>query len=288
MYLNVFNNTRWIPTAWSKVKGDSVSFRHMEPGIAYMPYVYHGKNATSFADPVLYYDDGRIVHLKLDKERRQSVTLTRKYRIFFWWEQFRVRAIGGRFQGANKPDFSDAVTLHTVPDAVAMQYYDIELPPQTFRYLRYFSADSGYNNMAEIRFFSGGVELKGRIIGTEGSLGNRPERTREAVFDGDPLTFYDAAEASGSWVGLKLNVPRTVTGLRYLIRNDDNAIRPGDRYELVYWDNGQWVSLGEQTADREQLRYEDAPSGALFLLHNHTRGKEERPFTYENGQQVWW
>lgn len=23
-------------------------------------------------------------------------------------------------------------------------------------------------------------------------------------------------------------------------------------------------------------------------LHNHTRGKENRPFTYENGKQIWW
>ena len=288
IYLSVFNNTRWIPIAWSKARRDSVEFRHMEPGIAYMPYVYYDGNAAAFGNPVLYYDDGRIVHVKPDNESRQSVILKRKYGILAWWEQFRVRTIGGRFQGANKPDFSDAVTLHTIPDSVAMEYYDIVVPPRDFSYLRYLSADSGYNNMAEIHFFSGETELKGEIIGTDGFQGNYPERTKEAAFDGDPLTFYDAAEASGSWTGLKLNGPRTVTGLRYLIRNDDNAIRPGDRYELVYWDNGQWVSLGKQIADGAELRYDDVPTGALFLLHNHTRGKEERPFTYENGQQVWW
>ena len=288
MYLSVFNNTRWIPMAWSKAKGDSVRFRHMEPGIAYMPYAYYGSNAASFANPVLYYDDGRIVQVKSDKENRQNVILKRKYGILAWWEQFRVRAIGGRFQGANKQDFSDAVTLHTVPGSVAMEYYNIAVTPSDFRYLRYLSADSGYNNMAEIHFFSGEMELKGKIIGTVGFQGNSPERTKEALFDGDPLTFYDAAEASGSWAGLELDTPRTVIGLRYLIRNDDNAVRPGDRYELVYWENGQWVSLGEQTADGAELKYDDVPSGALFLLHNHTRGKEERPFTYEEGQQVWW
>lgn len=288
MYLSVFNNTRWIPMAWSKVERDSVRFRYMESGIAYMPYAYYDERYATFADPVLYYDDGRIVQVKPDKEKRQNVILKRKYKIFDYWKKFRIRSVGGRFQGANKPDFSDAITLHTVPESVDMEYYDIAVPPGNFHYLRYLSADSGYNNMAEIYFFSGETELKGKIIGTDGFQGNYPERTKEAVFDGDPLTFYDAAEASGSWVGLDLEVPRAVTGLRYLIRNDDNAVRPGDRYELVYWDDGEWVSLGEQTADRTELKYEDVPSGALFLLHNHTRGKEERPFTYENGQQVWW
>lgn len=288
MYLSVFNNTRWIPVAWSKVNGDSVKFRHMEPGIAYMPYACYNQKFMPFGDAILYYKDGTIVHVKPDTENRQNMTLTRKYGILAWWEQFRVRTIGGRFQGANKSNFSDAVTLHTIPDSVAMQYYDIALPPRAFRYLRYLSADSGYNNMAEVRFFSGAAELKGKIIGTDGYSGPLPERTKEAVFDGDPLTFYDAAEASGSWAGLELDAPRTVTGLRYLIRNDDNAIRLGDRYELVYWDNGQWISLGTKTADGAALEYENVPSNALFLLHNLTRGREERPFTYENGQQVWW
>ena len=27
---------------------------------------------------------------------------------------------------------------------------------------------------------------------------------------------------------------------------------------------------------------------ALLWLRNHTRGEEERNFTYENGEQIWW
>ena len=30
------------------------------------------------------------------------------------------------------------------------------------------------------------------------------------------------------------------------------------------------------------------PDNALLLLHNTTKGKEERIFTYENKKQVWW
>jgi|GEM_PF-6860110 len=90
-----------------------------------------------------------------------------------------------------------------------------------------------------------------------------------------------------------------------------NAILAGDQYELFYWDN-TWVSLGVKTtidknADidslgfdykktlffsdvdgREFLFYENVPVGTLFLLHNHSRGKEERIFTIENSAQIWW
>ncbi len=36
------------------------------------------------------------------------------------------------------------------------------------------------------------------------------------------------------------------------------------------------------------LYYDNIPSHALLLLRDHTRGKEERIFTLENGEQVWW
>ena len=33
---------------------------------------------------------------------------------------------------------------------------------------------------------------------------------------------------------------------------------------------------------------DNVPTNALLLLRNHTKGKEERIFTYEGGEQVWW
>jgi len=32
----------------------------------------------------------------------------------------------------------------------------------------------------------------------------------------------------------------------------------------------------------------NVPSEALYLLHNKTKGTDERIFTYEKGEQVWW
>jgi len=29
-------------------------------------------------------------------------------------------------------------------------------------------------------------------------------------------------------------------------------------------------------------------ANGLYILHNLTRGKEERIFTYEHGKQIWW
>lgn len=70
-------------------------------------------------------------------------------------------------------------------------------------------------------------------------------------------------------------------------RNDDNKIVTGELYELFYWDK-KWISLGKQYAEDNKLIYQNIPRESIFRIHNHTRGKEHRPFTYEGGKQVWY
>ena len=91
-------------------------------------------------------------------------------------------------------------------------------------------------------------------------------------------------------MGLDLGRSVELSALCYLPRTDDNFIREGEEYELCYWDGDGWASLGRQTGRRatQELVYDNVPGNVLLLLHNHTKGKEERIFTYENGKQVWW
>jgi hypothetical protein len=46
--------------------------------------------------------------------------------------------------------------------------------------------------------------------------------------------------------------------------------------------------MGKQVATSALLKYTAVPTGGLYVLHNLSRGKEERIFTYENGEQVWY
>ena len=61
----------------------------------------------------------------------------------------------------------------------------------------------------------------------------------------------------------------------------------GETYELFYWD-GEWISLGTRLAGEGPLHFHAAPSNALYWLVKEGSRKEERIFTYEEGQQVWW
>jgi hypothetical protein len=288
VYLNVYNGSRWIPIAWNEKGKDTIVFRHVEPDILYRLSVFSYNGNIPVTEPFIL-KGCESVFLYADTIRKQDMLLKRKYRIKSWWNVLRAGSIGGRFQGANRVDFSDATDLHVITDSATLQWTVVPVKyPEKFKNARYISSDKSHNNMAEIQFISNGLPLTGGIIGTSGSWKNEPGYEKEKALDGDPLTFFDSPNPQGDWVGLAFDSPQKIDGIRYLFRNDDNNIREGDRYELFYWDRGKWISLGGQVADTTILVYENVPSGALYWLHNHTRGKEERPFTHENGQQVWY
>lgn len=128
--------------------------------------------------------------------------------------------------------------------------------------------------------------LNGKVIGRQCTLWNSKTNTIDKVFDGDALTFYDSCLADSGWVGLDFGKPETISKVVYAPRNDNNYIDRGNLYELFYWDN-EWKSLGEKVATDQILVYDRVPANSLLFLKNHTKGIEERIFTYENGEQIW-
>ncbi|MFZ5986646.1 MAG: carbohydrate-binding protein [Bacillota bacterium] len=67
---------------------------------------------------------------------------------------FQQRMVGGIFQGANRADFGDAVTLFTITTQPATGVLTSVNVTNTnaFRYVRYLSPDSSNGNVAEIQF----------------------------------------------------------------------------------------------------------------------------------------
>lgn len=65
----------------------------------------------------------------------------------------------------------------------------------------------------------------------------------------------------------------------WIPRNDDNYVKKGDCYELLY-QNGVigWVSVGRKIAENDFIEFDDVPSNALLRLHNCTEGVEEQVF----------
>lgn len=77
---------------------------------------------------------------------------------------------------------------------------------------------------------TGQVELIGTLIGSTGSNGGSGN-DKTKVVDGDLNTFYDAANASGDWVGIDAGVAATVTRVRFAPRRGDATITVESQYE---------------------------------------------------------
>jgi hypothetical protein len=290
--LYVFNNQAWIPVHGGRIKRHTVTFTDMRGDMVYLPAFYTEKGLVTANVPFLLDTTGRVIPLIPDTVKKERLSLERKYHTLKRY--YHDRMLHGRFQGANKADFSDGEDLYRVDEQyrrLTRNTVDLETN-KAFRYIRYIGAADSHCNVAELDFYTKDDrlfhKLSGQVIGSKGSWNNEAVMSKKAAFDGNPLTFFDFPE-DGAWAGLDLGRRERIDRIRFLPRNDDNNIRPGDQYELFYRDQRGWQSLGRKTGDESLiLIYDDCPSGALFLLHNHTRGQEERIFTYENEKQIWW
>ena len=287
VYLAVFNNRSWEVLAWGENKRGKASFKNIGKDVLYLPVDYNYHGVEPIGDPFIVHLDNRIQTVKADTTRKQTLKLHRKYPLLSAPYRTNLRKIGAKIQGANRSDFSDSVTFHVFDN------FDNDIAvnreQKRFRYWRVLSAPHGHSNVAELRFFNrGNAPVVGDIMGTDGSFRTEDGYTKAAAFDGDLLTFFDAPNGSGDWVGMDFKEPVAIERVTCIMRGDGNDIEIGDEYELAYWMEGRWVSLGKKIAKDLFLEYDDCPSNALFILHNRTKGKEERIFTYENGEQVWW
>jgi hypothetical protein len=288
-YLSVFNEAYWRPIHWGKINDKKAVFEKMGRDVVYLPVcMTEDQQLVSVAPPFILTLHGEVKPIVPDMTERQTIKLTRKYPTFRFSSWAAQLVVGAKIQAANRADFSDAVTLHTIRKyGTEAGELLLDTLKTKYRYWRFYSAPEGLCSVAELYFFQHGqdITMQGKITGSTVEDRNY---AKAHVFDRDPLTFFSSPERSDSWVGLDFGESVNIDRILYIPRTDGNMVIYGDEYELKYWDKNGWRSLGRKVADNTYITFENCPVGALFLLHDCTRGVEERIFTYENGNQVWW
>lgn len=287
-YLCVFASNGWHPVAWTHIKRNMVKFQNVGPDVIYQLAYYENDTICPMGFPFRVDTLGVVSKFKPSGEST-AMLLERKYKPSS--DQFKQSQlfIGGRFQAANRADFKDAADIYTISEAPSSKFAIV--PASTakpYKYYRYVAPNGSPVNMAEIEFYDkqSGTILAGRVFGMD-SVGIDQQNSKEKVFDGDASSYFLSSQQTG-WVAFQLDKPAQVDKIRYITRNDDNGIRKSNLYELFYMDSGKWISAGKKTASRDDaIIFRSVPSGAVYWLRNHTRGKEEHIFTYENGRQVW-
>lgn len=289
VYLCVFDNVKWVPVDWAKVTDHKAVFKKVMGNIVYLPAYYKNSSLIPANHPFILTRSHQFRSLQARNDIKEAVTLSRKYPIFMK-SDYAKHMMGGKMQGADNILFSNPSTLYVIPfPEIGMKWYDIPVDVhKPYKYYRYLSPKEGFGNIAELQFYANGKKIPGKPIGSPGSYLNIPENFFTAAFDGDEATCFNYKEAANGWTGLQLEKAIKIDKIKFLPRNDDNGIDIGQTYQLVYWQNNRWISAGKQIAAEDKLTFKNVPKNSLLLLHNLTKGKEERIFTYDSGRQIWW
>lgn len=286
-YIAVFNgkDTDWNIIDIGIVKGKSVEFKNMGRNILYIVLGFDGNKLIPMSHPFILHKNGDIEFCIADNTLFQDVILTRKYHKKENVVNMEHRILGGKIQASNTPDFSSHKTLYTIEDINYPDLIRIDAN-KLYRYWRFVGADSSYCNIAELQFYQDGKTERfiGKIIGSLGVTGKEGKN----AFDNDWLTHFETQAPNGAWIGMDFGKPVKIDRIRCVYRSDDNNVRSGDEYELMYWTSEGWKSLGIQTAENKYIIYKSVPISALLWLKNHTRGWDERVFLYRDGKQIWW
>ncbi|MBP5365639.1 MAG: hypothetical protein J6Y82_06925 [Bacteroidales bacterium] len=301
-YLAVFDGhyTIWRVVEFGEVSDNTMKFSNIGRNIMYLAMGFDGERLVPLTKPFIVHKDGSLSYIDGADGTTESIDIRRKYFQSEKVVDMRRRLLGGRIQAANSPTFADAADIYTITD----EYIPDKIPTKVekpYRYWRYLGADGTFGSIAELAFFADTAKLDGRNIAC-------PFAQKELIdkaFDNNWLTNFETSagehdkwlvnsdadatgNADGAWVGRDFGHAQRVDYVRVIPRSDDNDIHPGDEYELFFWNNAEWLSLGRQTAVGNTLHYDRVPHGALLWVKDYTQGWDERPFLYNDGKPVWW
>lgn len=298
VYLCTFNNKDFTAVDFAIINKKKLAvFTDVGRNLLYFPMYYSDNTFISANEPFIITKKGAIQHITPEKNT-QKMVLTRKYHLYPRKVNWLKSLVGGKFQGANKTDFSDTITIASINKIPSQHYESLQINIQRkFKYYRFLfdknelkiPYDGDGAGISEIEWIGNdGSKLIGKPFGTPGKEYNI--YTPELAFDGNVLTFFEDARdmVTSKWVGTEFKTPRSLSKIKFRARNDLNNVQVGDSYELFYWGAKNFVSLGQKVAKDTLLIYENIPKGGVYLLRNLSHGTEERVFTYEKDKQVWW
>lgn len=308
-YLATFNRDAYgmMPVTWGVIdkKNKQVAFEYLREDAIYIPVFYDGRNCVSFAEPFyIKIKDGNAIINEIPGINESAGTadmlITRKYPRKKNMITVAENLVGGKFLGANKPDFSDTVVLYEIKNVPQPHFFEYDFD-KTGKYQYYRFQAPAENPNANISMLEW---ITSTAYGYENvAPAGRPHILEpiEYVHDSTKVQLLDAPFGSSTWkseydgnmltapgaypdITLRLKSKQVVTGVRFAPLNADNGINSGDTYELYYWENG-WKLHATVKAEYEYLKFKDVPQGRMYWLKNTTKGQEETPFVMVDGKQ---
>ncbi len=290
VYLCCYDDNNWIPVCWSIPRKKQALFTKVGVNVLYLPAYYESGAIIPAGDAFILKEDGELKCFSQKASKNEtSATFYSKMPYRQHTALQAAGTIGTRFSVCNNKDLSDSLNVYTIEK---LPFYEDSFKIPTNKKYRYLVCEFQNTptfqdpfSIAEIKVFGENQQqLEGKLTGTKGISDNKLEN----VIDGDRVSFYQPNKSEKQqYLVFDFGKSSKIEKVEFYPRSDDNRIVTGELYELFYWDK-KWISLGRQYGKENRLAFHNIPQNALFRIHNHTRGKEHRPFTYEEGKQVWW
>lgn len=294
VYLCTTSGDKWKPVAYSKISSGYAEFKNIGKGCIYLLCEYNKEGEMIVLDsPFKIERNGGYSPINPDLAKKRHVRLFRKGPLLEYAWRMAILMENGLFEASDDPDFTKPIDVGRVMSS-ADQAGEISVQHNigAHRYWRYVKkADTAICSVGELRFISDDVDItdKGIVIGNFNKKSVNPFYNGSRAFDGDVLTPVTFSNHEEAWVGLDFVDKIRIDKIRFTPRSDGDMIEPGDVYELMYWNNNRWNSLGRDVASNVYLDYYNIPSNAIYILHDRTKGSSERIFLINSdGQQEWW
>lgn len=246
-------STGWIAQAHAHVENGRAIFEHISDSVMLLPMGIIDGRKVPVGNP-FYLSNDKKNEIYPDTTQYLSAQFTRKYPITAGWLNRYAQIPSTRLEGSNEPSFSHPDTLFTVTQ-VPVYHNTAEIySVKPYRYIRVIADLPSYANMDRLDIY----DKNGTLIASE----------KKRLLD--------------------LGIQKTIGRIDYFPWNDGNFVVPGHDYELAYWNWDKWETITRLHSEGYSLTFDSIPRGALLILHDLTEGKEERPFTINNGRQIWW
>lgn len=267
----------WFPISYSKCRYGECVFKNIGDSILCILATSEENKLVTVGTPFII-NNGKVKYLKPNIKMPMVITLDRKYPLIGRFLNNWNEMIGATFEVSNDSNFNRYKTIAEIKRTPIFRN-EIGVKEIAFRYIRYRSAYGSKSPLSEIEFYSSPKH--------EGKVFSKGVKHPERCFDGDTYTMVDKTH-SGYTVGLDFGKKVQIDRIVFYPKNDDNFVLPNHTYELFYYDTSCWKSLGKQKSTGFEIQYCNVPDNSLLLLKDLGGGKEERPFTYNNGEVHWW
>ena len=294
VYAAVFDNQRWVPVAYGTRKhlGKAI-FEKLARNALYLPVVVkRNGEQVPLSNPFYIHTDGTVETITTSQHngQRSSVSMRRKYPVYWQMAVVYDRTRCGVIQGSDTPDFREVDTIAEIPITTVWSGYLSTTSDKPYRYYRFCASAGTVCDLAEIRMYEGDSIVHPQKVFISSEAGPEVETTPlpNVIMDNDALTWYPTDDNSGIWLGFDYGGPQQVTGVYYSVRSDGNDFYPGYEYVLRRWNGAVWEKLETFVGTKDvNHSFMDLQEGALYLITCNTTGSQSRPFLVNGGTVCW-